>query len=169
MRLEAKLKADLSGFKLHRAEDSNVLTATLGITFKLDEATAKTHLGERFAALAFAGLSWDGEIPIHAHSGVKPNEVWEKHQLKIAGHGPFPVLPERGGVKPVKDEAAVLVDLRLPIFAENKVALGELAAKFGEIVDVDLAAAQGELPLGEAGMVVKKNTGNWGNAQPVVA
>jgi hypothetical protein len=170
MRLDANFKADLTGFKLHYHEETGTLTATLSTLFKLSRKQSKELLGQTFHALAFAGLSFDGEIPLHAYTSVKPTECWEKHSVKLAGHGPFPVMPEWGSVKPVKDEEAVLVELRLPLIIESKQVMGELACMFGESIDVHMKATQLELPLdGAAAGVVKAPKGPWGNAQPVAS
>ena len=171
MKLEANMKADLVGFKLYHNQETGTKITQLVISAKFTRDKARELLGVQFSSVAFAGLTHDGEIPVHGHSGVKVREFWERHNVKISGHGPFAVNPEwDGDVKPVKDEEAVVVRLKLPLVIEKKETIGDLALRFGDVIDLSFQASQQELPLGPAGLkiVEKRPSGNFGNSEMVV-
>ena len=167
MRIDANFHADMRGLALHYHEDTSTRTMTVALAVKVKEEEAKKILGEEFHATAFGPMTdIDGE-PVFRYKSLAPALTCEIHRATIAGVGPVVVQPEIKAITPVKGEAAVLIDLRLPIKLENKKQL-ELAMSFGESVDVSLQVLQHELPLNGADVgVVKKGTGPWGNAEPV--
>jgi hypothetical protein len=173
MKIKKKFKGDLATLKLHRNDDTDTLMGTIGILVKVAEDKAEALFGEIFHAAAFGTLTMDDEQPVWAYESMTPKLVCERHMLTILGLGPVPVQPKIASIKPVKDESAVIVELRLPIVlstkqggddaAETVTGLGAaLLAAFGKVVDVKLQPSQAELP----GVSMKK-TGNWGNEQPV--
>jgi hypothetical protein len=158
----------MRGLALHYHEDTNTRTMTVALAVKVKEDEAKKILGEEFHATAFGPMTdIDGE-PIFRYKTLAPSLTCEIHRATIAGVGPVVCQPEVKSITPVRGEAAVIVDIRLPIKLEQPKLAGELAAKFGEVVDVSLQASQQQLPLGGAVVgIIKKRTGPWGNAKPV--
>ncbi len=171
MRIDSDFKADVTGFKPHYHEETSTLCVTVAVTTEVDAKKSKEVLGDEFHRIAFGSMqeSDDEGEPIFTfgYSKLSPRLICEGHMLHIAGFGPIPVQPKVKRIEPVKQKDAVLVTIDLPLFVEKQELLGALVAQYGKTIDVKLVASQGELPLDGARKVVHKNTGRYGNLEPV--
>jgi hypothetical protein len=170
MRINANFKADLTGVKLNHDKETGTRTATPSVQFKVTEKEARSILGDTFYRTAFGGMAdlGDGGGISFGYKKLTPAIVCEKHLLSICGHSNLAVMPELGDIVPTKDEAAVYVTLKFPLLVEGKSLVGDLAAAFGDVIDVHLTAAQLELPgTTAANMVAKRGARNYGNNKPV--
>jgi len=144
VRVEKKLKADLVNIRKSVDPESKEKTTTLVIRTKVLETEAAKVFGEALHTAAFASRTdRDGTMKWLVKSS-KPSIGFEKHMVKLLGHGPFPSLPRLAKISAGTDTGHVLLDIHLPITVSKKAA-GELWDAQGETVDVEMYPTNGDL------------------------
>lgn len=167
MKIESELQGDLEIKGIKKYGESKTRMATVLLKTKVHEQDAVEKFGEEFHRIAFGQMTVEDGVTVFPWEQLtKPRLTCEDHLIKILGHE-MRAVPEIPKIKPVENEAAVVVELVLPLPCDKPQAkmIGNLAVNCGEVVTAVFSPVQMSLP-GTGPKVVRKKDGKFGNAIP---
>jgi hypothetical protein len=168
MKIETELQVDLEIKGIKKYGESKTRMATVLLKTKVHEQDAVDKFGEEFHRIAFGQMTVDDGVSVFPWEQLsKPRLVCEDHAITILGHE-IRAVPEIPKIKPVESEAAVVVELLLPLPCDVPQAqmIGDLAVNCGETITAEFNPVQMSLPGTVPLKIVKKKDGKFGNQIP---